>query len=283
MASTLVGEENHPPPPADCCTLMGLPIDRVTEREAIDRILTASAAGQGGWVVTPNVDILRQVVRDPEERALVEAATLRLADGTPLLWASRLQGDPLPERITGATLMWSLSRAAAAAGAPVFLLGAGPGVAEKASDALQAAIPGLVITGCHCPPLGFEKAPEHVNAIMDAIVQARPRIVFCCLGSLKQERLLRRLAEVFPTIWFLGTGAALDFAAGKTVRAPLWLQRAGLEWLHRLVHEPRRLFKRYVVHDAPFAVQLLARSALQLRARSGASRVEWQQGPRLGR
>ena len=237
---------------SDRCTLMGLPIDRLTKDEAIEYILTACGQGQGGSVVTPNVDILRQVREDPGLRHAVEKASLRLADGAPLVWASRLQREALPERIPGASFIWWLSTAAARAGIPIFLLGAAPGVAAKAGQRLQADIPGLLVAGAHCPPLGFEHSTEATAAIIESICVANPRIVFCGLGCPKQE--------IFRHVWFLASGGSLDFIAGVTTRAPAWMQEAGLEWLHRLTHEPRRLFSRYVVHDIPFALRLLARS-----------------------
>jgi N-acetylglucosaminyldiphosphoundecaprenol N-acetyl-beta-D-mannosaminyltransferase len=243
------------------CTLMGLQIDRLTKDEAIERILTACERGEGGAVVTPNVDILRQVQEDEGIRHVVEKATLRLADGAPLVWASRLQREALPERIPGASFIWWLSAAAATAGLPIFLLGAAPGVAARAGQKLEADIPGLLVAGAHCPPLGFEHSTEATAAIIDSIGAANPRIVFCGLGCPKQERLIARLAEIFPHIWFLASGGSLDFIAGVTTRAPDWMQKAGLEWLHRLTHEPKRLFRRYVVQDMPFALRLLAHAA----------------------
>jgi N-acetylglucosaminyldiphosphoundecaprenol N-acetyl-beta-D-mannosaminyltransferase len=243
------------------CTLMGLQIDRLTKDEAIEHILTACARGEGGSVVTPNVDILRQVHGDEGIRHAVEKASLRLADGAPLVWASQLQREALPERIPGASFIWWLSAAAARAGLPIFLLGAAPGVAAKAGQRLEADIPGLLVAGAHCPPLGFEHSTEATAAIIESIGAANPRIVFCGFGCPKQERLMASLGDVFPHIWFLASGGSLDFIAGVTTRAPAWMQNAGLEWLHRLTHEPRRLFRRYVVLDMPFALRLLARAA----------------------
>jgi N-acetylglucosaminyldiphosphoundecaprenol N-acetyl-beta-D-mannosaminyltransferase len=242
---------------------MGLQIDRLTSDEAIEHILTACERGEGGSVVTPNVDILRQVQEDEGIRHVVEKATLRLADGAPLVWASRLQREALPERIPGASFIWWLSAAAARAGLPIFLLGAAPGVAAQAGQRLQADIPGLLVAGAHCPPLGFEHSTEATAAIIESIGAANPRIVFCGLGCPKQERLMACLGEIFPHIWFLASGGSLDFIAGVTTRAPAWMQNAGLEWLHRLTHEPRRLFRRYVVHGMPFALRLLARSSMK--------------------
>ena len=133
-------------------------------------------------------------------------------------------------------------------------------MAVKAGLKLWADIPGLLVAGAHCPPLGFEHSTEATAAIIESIGAANPQIVFCGLGCPKQERLMSSLAEIFPHIWFLASGGSLDFIAGETTRAPEWMQNIGLEWLHRLTHEPKRLFKRYVVHDMPFALWLLARS-----------------------
>jgi N-acetylglucosaminyldiphosphoundecaprenol N-acetyl-beta-D-mannosaminyltransferase len=152
-------------------------------------------------------------------------------------------------------------------------------VALKAGQALQADIPGLLVAGTHCPPLGFEHSTEATAAIIDSIGTANPGIVFCGLGCPKQERLMAYLVEIFPHIWFLASGGSLDFIAGVTTRAPEWMQKAGLEWLHRLTHEPSRLFKRYVVHDMPFALRLLARSS---RQRWRLRKPDWELGTRRG-
>ena len=273
----LTTHTSAPPRSRDRCKLMGLPIDRLTKEEAIEQILTACDRGEGGWVITPNVDILRQVNRDKAFRQVVGKATLRLADGAPLVWASRMQQQALPERIPGASFIWWLSAAAARASVPIFLLGAAPGVARKAGQMLQADIPGLRVAGTHCPPLGFEHSTEATAAIIESIGAANPGIVFCGLGCPKQERLMACLVEIFPHIWFLASGGSLDFIAGVTTRAPEWMQKAGLEWLHRLTHEPKRLFKRYVVHDMPFALRLLARSS---RQRWRLRKPDWQLGTR---
>lgn len=242
--------------------LGGLALHCLTEQGAIDQIVD----GRGGWVVTPNVDILRQVSEDPEVARLVASATLTLADGMPLVWASRLMGSPLPERVPGSTLIYGLCCKAASRGRSIFLLGGAPGVAERASIRLRNLNPGLCVAGCHCPPVGFAERPEEMSAIETALLRAAPDIVVVALGTPKQEQLIASLRPKMPDIWFIGAGATLSFVAGATPRAPVWVQRAGLEWLHRLSHEPRRLFRRYVMQDTPFAVRLLAGCALE-RAR----------------
>ena len=239
--------------------LMGVQIDRVTERQAIERILAQLDAGQGGWVVTPNLEQLRQLNRDPELRRLVAAADLAVADGMPLIWASRLADDPLPERVAGSDLVLSLSDAAAARGRSVYLLGGAPGAAELAAARLRERDPGLDVRG-HLPlPMGFDPLDRvWLERIRRALEDARPDIVFVGLGFPKQERLIANLRAALPSTWFLGVGIGLSFAGGQVARAPSWMHGIGLEWTHRLSQDPGRLFGRYVVRGVPFAIRLFA-------------------------
>jgi len=248
-------------------TLAGVAIHALDERQLISYLLAALARGRGGWLVNPNVDVLRQIDRDPDLRALVRRASLVLADGAPVEWAARLAGHPLPPRVPGSRLIWSLCEAAAVAGRSVFLLGGAPGIADQAAEALVARAPGLKVAGTHCPPLGFETDPAASAAISAALAEVEPDIVFCGLGFPKQERLMDRLTVEFPRSWFIGSGASIKFAAGEVARAPVWMQRAGIEWVFRLAAEPRRLARRYLVDDLPYAVRLLTRAALDGRRR----------------
>jgi N-acetylglucosaminyldiphosphoundecaprenol N-acetyl-beta-D-mannosaminyltransferase len=250
--------------------LSGVGFDRLTEAAVVTRVMAALAAGHGGRIVTPNVDILRLCRRGAEARAHVAAATYVVADGMPLVWASRLRGAALPERVAGSSLIWTLSSAAAGAGRSVYLLGGEPGAADRAAEVLTGRHPGLRLAGTLCPEPGFDADPASLAAVHAEVVRARPDIVYAGLGFPKQERLIARLAPALPATWFVGCGAAIGFAAGTHRRAPQWMQRTGLEWLHRLGNEPTRLFRRYVIHDAPFALRLLATSAVH-RRRTGSS------------
>jgi N-acetylglucosaminyldiphosphoundecaprenol N-acetyl-beta-D-mannosaminyltransferase len=222
--------------------------------------------GRGGWICPTNLDVLRQVVISPELRALVEDADLVVADGMPLLWASRVQGAALPERVAGSSLIHTLSHAAARNGASVFLLGGDPGVAERAAARLRDDIDGLTVCGTHCPPVGFEREPALMAGIEAALRAAQPDVVYVALGFPKQERLIRRLRAEHPSVWFVSVGASFSFVAGEIARAPVWMQRAGLEWVHRLAQEPRRLARRYLVDGIPFLVRVLASAARQRTA-----------------
>ena len=229
--------------------------------------------------MTPNVDILRQAVTDPRVGRVVRKADLRIADGMPLVWASRLQGTPLRERLAFSEMVYPLARAAAAKGLTFFLLGGEPGTAELAAETLIGRVPELKVVGTYAPPLGFECVDSEIGQLVEALRSANAAIVICGFGCPKQEKLMFGLAPLFPSTWFIGAGGTLTLLAGRTSPAPGWMRRSGLEWLHRLRLEPRRLFRRYVVDDIPFAIRLLWSSAL---SRSSSRPVECDEQPLSG-
>jgi N-acetylglucosaminyldiphosphoundecaprenol N-acetyl-beta-D-mannosaminyltransferase len=262
-------------------TLMGLGIDNVTEAEAIATVLRSLDAGRGGSVATPNLDHLRQTARRPELAELVRTADLVVADGMPLVWASRLQGTPLAERVAGSDLVWSLTAEAALRERSVFLLGGAPGACEAAAAKLRAIYPGARLAGNLCPPFGFERDEAEIERIRAALAGAQPDVVYVALGFPKQERLISWLRAEFPQMWFLGVGFSLSFIADQSARAPVWMGTLGIEWLHRLAKDPRRLAKRYLVHDLPFALLLFA-SAVYQRLRRRSTRPPPQPRARTG-
>ena len=260
--------------------------DAVTEETVADRVLSSLAHGCGGRIVTPNVDILRlasgQSRRAAEVRGFLADATLVVADGMPLIWASRLAGTPLPERVTGSGLIWTLSAALGRARRSIYVLGGKPfphprggdpgdsgGLdaessldgSELAAATLAASCPGLEIAGHCAPAFGFDRDPETYGAVLDDVADSKPDFIFAGLGFPRQERVISDLRRELPETWFLGCGAAIGFVAGQNRRAPSWMQRSGLEWAHRLAQEPGRLAGRYLAHDAPYAMRLLATAA----------------------
>ena len=247
----------------------GLTFMAITEQQASEHIVERATAGCGGWVVTPNLDITRQCAQRPELASLVGTADLVVADGMPLVWASGLQGAALPGRVAGSNLVERISEASAKEGLKVFLLGGTDGVAERARSALCARYPGLRVVGTYSPPFGFENNSDEYSRMHAAIEESAPDIVFVGLGFPKQEKLIHVLRPARPTAWWMGIGMALSFSAGHVRRAPLWMQRSGLEWVHRLCQEPGRMAKRYLVDGIPFGVRLLG-SALVQRLRAGA-------------
>jgi N-acetylglucosaminyldiphosphoundecaprenol N-acetyl-beta-D-mannosaminyltransferase len=243
--------------------LAGLKLDRATEAQVVADVVNALSHGHGGWVATPNVDICRAAWRDDGIAAMLAGASVTVPDGMPLIWATRLRGDPLPERVTGASLIFSLSEAAAANGRSVYFLGGEPGVPEAAAARLGCRYPDLLVAGTDSPPFGFENTADGAEIVRGKLLAASPDIVFVGLGFPKQENLITALAPSLPKAWFVACGAAIPFAAEALPRAPLWMQRSGLEWLFRLRSEPRRLARRYLVDDLAFAARLLAVSAAQ--------------------
>lgn len=251
--------------------LLGMPLNPFSESETVDYLAERIARRQGTWVLTPNLDILRQYCTTPAVRPLFHSdeggADLLVADGMPLVWASRLAGRPLPERVAGSTLVSTLAEVAAENHWRIFLLGGAPGAADRASAVLQARHPGLVIAGTACPPPGFEKDPEQLAALREQLRAANPHIVYVALGFPKQETVTRYLRPALPHATFIGVGISLSFLAGEIRRAPRLVQRLGLEWAHRLVQEPRRLARRYLVNDLPFAMFRLFPQSLIARWR----------------
>jgi N-acetylglucosaminyldiphosphoundecaprenol N-acetyl-beta-D-mannosaminyltransferase len=261
--------------------LMGVPIDQLTADQVVGKVFDALRSGRGGWLFTPNLDILRSLVIDPEYAALTSRATIRIADGMPLIWASRLQGTPLPERIAGSEIIWEVCDRAAAEGKTIFMLGGNPGSAESALSVLQRRFPNLRSVGSECPPLGFERDPAYLENLERIVREADPDLCFVGLPAYKQDRLIRRLMEQLPNTWFLGIGVTFSFVAGEFRKAPRWMRRCGLEWLHRLMQEPRRLAKRYLLHGLPFAMWLLMHSAFsRFRGSALPARVYRESAPR---
>jgi N-acetylglucosaminyldiphosphoundecaprenol N-acetyl-beta-D-mannosaminyltransferase len=251
---------------------MGLDFAAVSEDETIEHVLGSVTAGRGGWVCPANLDVLRQWRDSAEVRRLVSNADLVVADGMPLIWAGELQGSPLPQRVAGSTLVLSLSAAAANAGASIFLLGGNPGTADAAARSLTDRDPRLRIAGTLCPPRGFEEDAAWLSRIESSLRDASPDIVFVGLGFPKQERLIVSIRERIPRAWFVSCGISFSFLAGEIERAPILMQRLGLEWLHRLVQEPGRLSRRYMLQGVPFFTELLW-SVIRVRAGQRAQSV----------
>lgn len=241
-------------------SLAGAPIHAITERECVEFILEELDSDRGGWVVTPNLDHLRRYSADEAFRDSVNRATLRVPDGRPLLWAANLQGTPLPGLVAGSNLITTLSQAASQRGRSLFLLGGDPGTAEKAASVLTGRFEGLCIAGTHCPDFGFERDSKEMKALAEQLSASGADIIFVALGSPKQEFVIEALREALPNSWWLGVGISFSFVAGDVKRAPRWMQRCGVEWIHRLCQEPRRLARRYLVDGLPFAARFLAGS-----------------------
>lgn len=247
----------------------GMRFTPVSESDAVRSIIELAGRDTPALIVTANLDHLRRYKREPAYRDIADTAALVLADGMPIVWAASIRGTPLPGRVAGSSIMRPICAAAARAGRSVFFLGGNPGVAAHAADLLRHESPDLRIAGVACPPPGFERDEAELDRLLQDLRQARPEIVLVALGSPKQEFIARRLSESVPPAAWIGVGISFSFITGDVLRAPRWMQRLGLEWVHRLAQEPRRLFQRYILQGVPFASRLLLES---LRNRAPAER-----------
>jgi N-acetylglucosaminyldiphosphoundecaprenol N-acetyl-beta-D-mannosaminyltransferase len=244
----------------DVVSLFGMQISRVTMDGAVNQVMEWCSRPRGAacrYVVTPNADHAVLFQHRADVRASYADASMVLADGMPLVVASRLLGRRLPERIAGSDLV---PRLFAAADEPLrlFLLGAGPGIAELAGKRIEAQWPAVQVVGCYSPPVGFEHDTIETARILSAVDAAEPDLLVVGLGAPKQEVWIHNHHQLLNAKVAICAGATIDFLAGHRRRSPMWMRRIGLEWLHRASCEPRRLAGRYA-RDAWVFPQLLWR------------------------
>jgi N-acetylglucosaminyldiphosphoundecaprenol N-acetyl-beta-D-mannosaminyltransferase len=229
-----------------------VPIDCVTFGEALEAIAEMIERRRGGTVFTPNVDHVVMAQRDDGFQHAYAAVDLSLADGMPVVWASRALGFPPLEKVSGSDLVPLLMGLSAARGWRVYLFGGACGVARRAASRLRAAHPDLVVVGAASPHVDIDEPAARRSVFVEAIRAARPDLVLVGLGAPKQELWIHDTAPALRPAVLLGVGASLDFIAGTARRAPRWMSAAGVEWAYRLAHEPRRLWRRYLVRDPEF-------------------------------
>jgi N-acetylglucosaminyldiphosphoundecaprenol N-acetyl-beta-D-mannosaminyltransferase len=235
--------------------LMGVLFDNVTIDETVRLIEQMVESRQPHYMATANVDFLVQARHDVELRRILMDAHLVLCDGTPLLWASRLLGNPLPERVAGSDLVPLLIKIAALRKYRIFFLGGSPDVSERAVQRLREQYPDLIIAGHYSPPFSHLLEMNH-DEIVCRIKQAQPDFLFVSFGCPKQEKWIAMHYRTLGVPVSVGVGATIDFLAGQALRAPHWMRRAGLEWVFRMAQEPRRLFRRYMRDMGSFSVAM---------------------------
>jgi N-acetylglucosaminyldiphosphoundecaprenol N-acetyl-beta-D-mannosaminyltransferase len=245
-------------------TIGSLRVDSVTRDQALAIVDSLVQAKNGGAVFTPNVDHVVIAEEDARMRAAYARADLSLADGMPLVWASRILGNAVPEKVSGSDFVPELLEHATKRGWRVYFLGGAPGVAALARDRLRDRLARLNVVGVDSPRINVTNPPEEREAVLARIRAVNPHIVLVALGAPKQEIWIDEVRnDLRPAVLF-GVGASLDFVAGAIPRAPRWMSLSGLEWLYRLAREPRRLWRRYLVRDPKFLL-ILARSIRQQR------------------
>ena len=233
--------------------ILGIPFHQTTLAGAVDSIDAMIAAGGTHYVVTPNVDFLVKAQRDNELRKILIHADLVLCDGKPIVWASHLLGGVLASRVAGSDLIPLLLQRSAQKNWRIFLLGGSPDVAAEAARRIAVSYPTLPEVAHYSPSYGPLEGMDN-EAIHERIRSAKPDIMLVCFGCPKQEKWISRNLGSLDVPAVIAAGATIDFLAGSVARAPVWMQRAGLEWIFRLVQEPRRLIRRYtddLVHFIP--------------------------------
>jgi N-acetylglucosaminyldiphosphoundecaprenol N-acetyl-beta-D-mannosaminyltransferase len=244
--------------PAPRVRLFGVEIDPLRISEAVQKVLAwVDEPGQCRYVVTPNLDHAILLQEHEGLRRAYADAGLALVDGMPVLLAAKLLRRGIPERVAGRDLVPALFDAASqrflrhtglesARHLRVYLLGAGPGVAQRAAVQIERRWPGVEVAGCYSPAIGFERRPEENDAILDRIVTANADVLVVGLGAPKQELWVHAHRDRIAAPVALCVGATIDFLAGERRRAPKWMRAIGMEWFHRMASEPRRLAKRYL-------------------------------------
>ena len=239
----------------------GLPIAPMTRSQAADAVFELVEAGQPSFFITANAHYAMLTHETPGVREINDRAAFVLADGAPLVWASRWKGRPVPERVAGSDLILDLCGRASVGGQRIFLLGGAEGVADAAAESLSRRFPGIRIVGTECPQIRELTDDAHA-ALLDRIRTARPDILFVAFGQPRGEAWIAEHLQELGVPVSVQVGASLDFVAGRIRRAPHRLQKMGLEWAYRMWLEPSRLGPRYA-RNAVFLLNMVARDLIQ--------------------
>ena len=230
-------------------TLMGCEIDNLSMEETLGKVEAFIQSGQPHQHVVVNVDKLVKASRDEELRRIINECALVNVDGMPVVWASRLLGKPLKERVAGVDLFEALMRRAGDKGWRVFLLGAREEGVQAVRDTSQRKYPKLVIAGCRN---GYWNGEQEEAQVVEQIRDSRADLLFVAISSPKKEQFLGRYQAEMKIPFAMGVGGTFDVAIGRVKRAPVWMQKTGLEWFYRFLQEPRRMFRRYFIEDMAF-------------------------------
>ncbi len=221
---------------------LGVAVDAIDPDGALRWVEEAIASGRGGWVSTPNPEMAVAAWDNPRLGETMRSAGLSVPDGTGMIWGSRILGGPLHERVPGIELLERCLEMCAQRGWPVFFLGARPGVADEAARKAAVRWPGLQVSGTHHGYFGEAEAPVVAAAI--AAARPQPKLVAVGMGHPKQESWLAAYCPNLPGVVGFACGGSLDILAGRVRRAPRWVQRTGMEWLYRILSQPRERLGR---------------------------------------
>jgi N-acetylglucosaminyldiphosphoundecaprenol N-acetyl-beta-D-mannosaminyltransferase len=230
-------------------TMMGCQVDNLSMEETLGKVEGFIASGRPHQHVVVNVDKLVKASRDAQLRQIINDCALVNVDGMPVVWASRLLGKPLKERVAGVDLFEALMRRAADKGWRVFLLGAREEVVSAVKSTYERKYPALVVAGYRN---GYWSGEQEEAEVVAQIKDSRADLLFVAISSPKKEQFLGRYQADMKIPFAMGVGGTFDVAIGKVRRAPVWMQNCGLEWFYRFLQEPRRMFRRYFIDDMAF-------------------------------
>lgn len=233
-------------------TILNVPIDNVRFKDVFNGIEQSINKHESIYIITSNVDHLITLQKDEEFRRIYQGASLVVADGMPLIWAAKFLGTPLKQKISGSDLVPEICKLAGEKGYKLFFLGGRPGAAQIAKDNLERVYPAIKIVGAYSPAFGFENDAGEEQEVLQMIKEAKADILFVGLGAPKQEKWIYKHYKELNIPVSIGVGVTIDFLAGIVKRAPCWMQKAGLEWLWRILMEPKRLWRRYLIEDMKF-------------------------------
>jgi N-acetylglucosaminyldiphosphoundecaprenol N-acetyl-beta-D-mannosaminyltransferase len=236
--------------------ILGMRVDATSYPAAQEQIMNWARAGESGYICVANVHMTMEAYDQPDFRVMVNAANLVVPDGVPLVWMMRRLGFPQQERVYGPDLTLRILEAAAQEGIPVGFYGSTSPTLERLLENLRRRFPALQVA-YRCSPPFRPLTPEEDEAVVREMNASGIRVLFVGLGCPKQERWMAAHKGRVQAV-MMGVGAAFDFLAALKPQAPRWMQRAGLEWLFRLLSEPRRLWRRYFYHNPRFAVLALS-------------------------
>ena len=242
---------------AETIALFGLPISNVTMAEAVSRIEDAIQTGGPHQIATANLDFARNALRDAALQRVICDCSMVLPDGAPMLWASRLLGKPLQERVTGVDLIPELARLSAAKGYRIFFLGSSETSAAAAQAVLEKRFPGVQVVGRYSPPLAPLEEMDN-ETILQEVSRAKPDILLVAFGNPKQEFWIHRFKKLLDVPVLIGIGGSLEMISGTLRRAPVAFRKLQMEWFYRMVQEPGRLLPRYCRDAAALARHLPA-------------------------
>ena len=236
--------------------VLGVAMSAMDLRVAVEAVFEACAQHRKGYVCVTGVHGVSEAQKDPSFKSVLNRAFLNSTDGMPLVWLGRREVGRWVDRVYGPDLMLEVMKATQDGRYSHFFYGGAPGVAEQLKTRLAERFPGVRIAGVHCPP--FRPLNEGEQADLAAQVStARPDIIWVGLGTPRQERFMAEYLPRLDCTLMIGVGAAFDFHSGRVKQAPKWMQRSGLEWLHRLYSEPRRLWRRYCVNNPLFIARII--------------------------